>query len=361
MKIKFLTISLLFTIIISSKITAQNNVILGEKVKLNSEILNDTREIWVSLPSSYNDTIYAPKKYPVCYFFDGDTHFKNFSAINDWLTRNVYASTPEIIMVGILQKDRSNELTPSHMKTPENWKRANFSTSGGNKNFMSFIEKELKPFINNNYRTTNYSILSGHSFGGLATVNCFVNTPQYFNAYIAIDPSMWWNNENILKNMSDSWVTKAHQNKRIFIAKATDPGSGEAHHKAILKLFDKLNAIPEPANFSFNYKIYDGEDHGSVVIPAEYDGLRYIFKDYQLPVKAAMKNPDLIDNHISKISKQLGYKVIPDEKIIHQLALVCKKQGLIKQYKALLQKNTKYHTNSNHAQEAYKDAVENNY
>ncbi|MCB4800013.1 alpha/beta hydrolase [Neotamlana laminarinivorans] len=357
MNYKFLTIYLLLTLITSNKITAQNSIVLGEKIELKSEILNETREVWINVPSSYNYTIYAPKNYPVCYFFDGDTHFKNFSAIQDWLTRNVYASIPEIIMVAILQKDRTNELTPTKMETPENWKRANFSTSGGNKAFMDFIEKELKPFVNSNYRTTNYSILSGHSFGGLATINCFVNTPEYFNAYLAIDPSMWWNNENILTNMGDSWVTKNHQNKRIYIAKATDSGSGEAHHKAILKLFDKLNAIPEPANFSFNYKIYEGEDHGSVVIPAEYDGIRYIFKDYQLPVKGAMKEPNLIDEHLIKISKQLGYKVIPDEKTIHQLAMVCKKQGLIEQYKTLLQKNTTYYPQSKHAKEAYKNAV----
>ncbi|SHI39392.1 hypothetical protein SAMN04488096_101423 [Mesonia phycicola] len=346
---------IIFTIILSHhSVLAQEKIKIGEKVILHSKKLNENRELYISLPKSYNNNIYSKKNYPVLYFFDGDSHFENLVAQRNWLTRNLYATMPEIILVGILQKDRTNELTPTHMETPEGWKRANFSTSGGNQKFMSFIEEEVKTFVDKNYRTNGFEILSGHSFGGLSTVNCFINTPELYNAYIAIDPSIWWDNTTVLNNLEENCVTKKHQNKLLFIAKANDAGSGEEHHQAILAFHDILKNLATPTNFNWQFKLYENEDHGSVVVPAEYDAYRFIFEGYQLPVKKAMKNPQLIDTHYQKISSRLGYAIIPDEALIDQLANVCIKQGLYTQAEKLLLKNSKNYPQSKSAQSKYK-------
>ncbi|MCG1035318.1 alpha/beta hydrolase [Polaribacter sargassicola] len=351
---------LLCSIFLNSKTFAQEKINIGEKINITSTILDDTRELYISLPKSYGDTIYDQKKYPVLYFFDGDSHFENLVAQRNWLTRNLYATMPEIILVGIVQKDRTKELTPSKMETPKEWKRANFSTSGGNGKFMSFIENEVKPMVDKNYRTNGFEILSGHSFGGLATINCFVNTPNLYDAYIAIDPSMWWNNTSILKTMDGNWMTKNHEGKILFVAKANDPGSGEEHHNALFALHKKLNDLKSSANFIWDYTFFDNEDHGSVVIPAEYDAFRFVFKGYQMPVKKAMKSPELLDSHYNQISKRLGYNVVPDEALVDQLAKVCIRQDLYKQAEELLLKNSKNYPNSANAQRSYMDFVEKN-
>lgn len=348
------TTALLFFIAIIPLLTiSQKPYEIGFKTTVKSEVLKDSREIYISLPKSYNDTLYSPRKYPVLYFFDGDTHFENLVAQRNWLTRNLYATMPEIILVGIPQKDRTNELTPTQMATPEEWKRADFSTSGGNGTFMQFIEDELKPYMQANYRTNGFEILSGHSFGGLAAISCFINTPHFFDAYIAIDPSMWWDNEILLRTMAGDWITPAHKGKILFVAKANDPGSGEEHHNGLVALNKKLEDLKENANYLWKYEYYDKEDHGSVVIPAEYDAFRFVFEGYQMPVKEVLKNPKLLDGHYQGISKKLGYTVLPNEALIDQLAKVCIRQESYKQAAQLYLKNTKLYPQSEHAKKSY--------
>ncbi|MFP3594919.1 alpha/beta hydrolase, partial [Chryseobacterium sp. SIMBA_038] len=70
-----------------------------------------------------------------------------------------------------------------------------FADRGGSENFVKFMQEELKPFISKNYRTQDYSVLVGHSFGGLFAINVFLSHPDYFNAYVANDPSLWWDNK----------------------------------------------------------------------------------------------------------------------------------------------------------------------
>ena len=339
----------------------QEEISIGNKFTIHSNILDDEREYWVSLPKSYNDTIYSQQEYPVCYFFDGDTHFENLVAIRDWLTRGLYASMPEVILVGIIQKDRTNELTPSHIETPEEWKRANFSTSGGNALFMEFIEKELKPIINSNYRTIDYEILIGHSFGGLTTVNTFIESPETFNAYLALDPSIWWDDKLILSKIDTLWNEKEINQKTLYIAQANDPGSGDEHISAIRELNMKINTLNQDSSLNYHYSLYKEYDHGSVVIPGEYEGLRFIFEGYELDVKQVMRNPSTIPKHYNEISQKLGYKIIPPEHLLDQMAKICDKQELYIQSEELLRLATVYYPNSSHAKSRYTSFKNNNH
>lgn len=350
MKINRLTKKFLaFFLFAMSSTQAQEDIVIGQKLMIESNLLNDQREIWISLPESYNDTIYSPKTYPVCYFFDGDSHFLNLVAQSRKLSKGLYAATPEMIMVGILQKDRPHELTPTNMKTPEEWKKVDFSTSGGNNEFLGFIQNELKPYINTNFRTNTYEILIGHSFGGLAVMNSFIQFPAYYDAYVSLDASMWWDDEILLKKIQQNWNPVQYSRKTLYFAKANDDGSGASHHDANLKfneLFKKLNATK---TVRYHYQFYENEDHGTIVIPGEFDALQYIFQGYELPVKQIIKKPKLLINHYREVSKNLGYEILPDEKLIDDLARVCERQELFDQALEMLRINYQFYPDSNHA------------
>jgi predicted alpha/beta superfamily hydrolase len=64
-------------------------------------------------------------------------------------------------------------------------------------NFYKFIETELIQFIENKYPETNYRKLIGHSFGDLLTIYTLINHPELFSNYIAIDPSLDWDNQKL--------------------------------------------------------------------------------------------------------------------------------------------------------------------
>ena len=336
----------------------QETIAIGEKSRIHSELLDMDREIWIGLPKGYGDTVYSKKAYPVLYFFDGDSQFETFVAQRNWLSRNLYSALPEFILVGILHRDRARELTPTAMETPENWKRANFSTSGGNGKFMQFVEDELKPHIDRTYRTNGFEILSGHSFGGLAVAHALIERPDSFDAYIAMDPSVWWDDNGLLKHMGDSWYGPQYDGKIFFLAKADDPGSGDHHHSAILEFHEKLRAIGEDKKLDWKYHFYQGEDHGSVLVPSVFDALRFIFKGYQMPVKAAMKDPGLLHGHFDALSKRLGYTVMADERLIDEMARVCVRQSLFKQAAELLALNLKNYPDSPHAQKRHREFIQ---
>ncbi len=346
---------LLFFVFSSFAFSQDEPITIGHKFHIESKILGEDREVWISLPNNYNDSIYTKENYSVCYFFDGDAHFENMVAQSNRLSSGLYASMPNTIMVGILQKDRTHELTPTNMKAPADWKRVDFSKSGGYPDFLNFIQNELKPYIHKKYRTNGYEILVGHSFGGLATTYTFINYPEYFDAYIALDPSIWWDDALLLKQLDATSNLEKFNHKTFFLAKADDVGSGDRHHEAILALNTKLDSLQTKTNLRYQFSFYEGEDHGTVVIPAEYDGLRFIFKGYQLPVKAVMKNPNLLNDHFEEVSKNLGFTVLPSEALIDKLAKVCVRQGSLDQAKTLLYKNTIYYPNSEHAAKRYKD------
>ena len=100
-----------------------------------------------------------------------------------------------MIIVAIPNTNRVRDLIPTHSTKGNDGKDYDFyQASGGTDNFLKFITNELAPKIESTYRTFPYRILIGQSFGGLTVLHALCTIPQAFNAYVAIDPSLWWDN-----------------------------------------------------------------------------------------------------------------------------------------------------------------------
>jgi predicted alpha/beta superfamily hydrolase len=67
--------------------------------------------------------------------------------------------------------------------------------------FLSFIESELFPYIEKNYRPVPYRICSGHSSGGLCVTHSFLMHNNMFNSYIALSPSLYWDAGLVMKKL----------------------------------------------------------------------------------------------------------------------------------------------------------------
>ena len=124
---------------------------------------------------------------------------------------------PEMIVVGIPNTDRTRDLTPTHVNADPPFMDSNFTkTSGGGEKFIEFIEKEVMPHIDSAYPTEPYKILIGHSFGGLTAMNTLIHHTTLFNAYIVIDPSMWWDHKKLLAETKEALATKQFPNMNVF-------------------------------------------------------------------------------------------------------------------------------------------------
>lgn len=249
------------------------DIILGSEFTINSNILNEERTCFISLPDSYNESSDVERTYPIIILLDGMTHFKTASGIVHFMSASRIRNymMPETIIIAIENVDRERDFTVTKIKT----KRVN--TMGGGRNFLNFIEKELIPYVDKNYRTDPFRTLVGHSLGGLLALNSYIDENSMFDAYIAIDPSLWWDDE--MRQHKVDAITPVSLNKKLYIATANQ---GEAKNGRNKKRHDAFYAlVKEKSEGQLNVEIeyFEKEDHRSVPMIALYEGLQYLNKE----------------------------------------------------------------------------------
>ncbi|HRD57958.1 MAG TPA: alpha/beta hydrolase-fold protein [Ferruginibacter sp.] len=342
-------------------LTQSNQTIcIGKKEIVVSKILNENRTLWIYHPSSTSAFAEPKKQYPVLYLLDGNAHFYSTVGIVQQLSQaNANGILPEMIIVGIENTQRFRDLSPS-------------ADTGKLNPFVHFLADELIPYIDSNYATAPYKILVGHSLGGLTAIDLLTTAPQLFNAIIAIDPSMWYQNEFYL-NRTISRLSKQNvAGKKLFVATANTmpPGmklselkSNQApqtqHIRSIFKLTDFLQGNKN--DLSFAYKYYEADNHNSVPLIAQYDGLRFIYDYY--PLQATEK--DFIDSndviaqklkeHYAFISQKMGYRQTAPEVFVNYLANDAFDKKQYKKAEALFTLNIDWYPNSIKALSSYAD------
>lgn len=178
-----------------SEITSDKPFVLGIITEIQSKELGEKRILNIYLPEGYNqnDTI----EYPVIYLLDGsaDEDFIHVVGLVQFNSFPWINHVPRSIVVGIANVDRRRDFTyPTIIE--EDKKR--WPTTGHSDKFISFIERELQPFIEKKYRTNATRTIIGESLGGLLATEILFKKPTLFNKYIIISPSLWWDNASLL-------------------------------------------------------------------------------------------------------------------------------------------------------------------
>ena len=293
------------------------------------------------IPKGITDSIFLPQHYPVVYLLDAEVDFTYLASLLQRLNSvnaiNGNRVCPEMIIVGIPNTKntlRTRDLTP----TKDSISAPLAGGGGGGEQFMSFIEKELMPYIDSNYPTSPYKLLIGHSFGGLTVMNTLINHTQLFNSYICIDPSLWWDKQNLLKASKSILSQKSFAGKTMYLGiantmekgmnindVANDTSKSTLHIRSILEM-DKYIKNQNPKGLTYSSKYYENDNHGSVAWVSEYDGLRFIFKQYPIELSAKEYDDSTIDVanrytlHFNKISELFGYKVMLPENQLNAMA-----------------------------------------
>jgi predicted alpha/beta superfamily hydrolase len=306
----------------------------GEVVTMHSSILKEDRKILIYTPK---DSVNPEKRYPVIYVLDADNHFAQMVEYSKYLSRQDVYVVPPLIVVGITNTDRVRDLTPSksnfdYSGKPDTTANAPYKNSGGNERFFQFIQKELLPYVNSNYKTQPYRIFAGHSFGGLTAINCLINYPDMFNAYIAVSPSFWWDQRFLLKDADKKLKVGSTLSKTLFFSDGNEGSSpGSPFHTDVLK-FDSLLKKRNVKGLNFEYISYPIESHMTVPIKSYYDGLRFVYHEWVLPpISDEKMNPEIIMKHYKGLSQRFGYLILPDEAYFNSLA-----QWLVKNPKTLI-------------------------
>ncbi|UJH90900.1 tetratricopeptide repeat protein [Antarcticibacterium sp. 1MA-6-2] len=273
--------SLLFTFILFSFSSySQKDIKIGKTETIYSELLKEDRILEIHLPKNYGD---SDKTYPVLYLLDSYYNFSHAVGSVEYLQLN--RLIPERIIVGIRNTRRTRDLTPESPELSAE-ERKRMGTTGGALNFMAFLEKELIPHVENNYKAATHRIIVGHSLGGLFNVYTFFKNPQLFDAYLTISPSLWFPNELISTNFEDVFTTPSKLSGTFYMTLANE-NKGNMRGN-VLKLSGEFNNYinaHKEADLSFKYEPMPEESHGSIGLPSIYFGLRYIFEpiQYEIP------------------------------------------------------------------------------
>jgi predicted alpha/beta superfamily hydrolase len=285
-----------------------------KSLTIKSTVLGEDRIILVRTPVGYET---SKLSYPVLYMTDGDAHIKHTSSSIEFLTEN--GRMPELIVVGVTNTDRARDLTPTKATTKNAAGDLQFPTSGGADNFLKFFETELIPEIEKQYRTQPYRIFAGHSLGGLFAIHAMITKPGLFNSYIAVSPSLQWDNAEELKRAEDYLKNQKELKVTLFtsIGNETD---------GISDCFDSFKAVLSKTNikdFEWQAERFADEDHGSVVLRSHYFGLRKVYDGWQGPrdpksgaVLGGLKGAEA---HYKRLSDKFGYTIPVPESLINQI------------------------------------------
>jgi predicted alpha/beta superfamily hydrolase len=301
----------------------------GFEETITSKILGQERKVWIHIPNSNGgNKIKDRGNYPVIYLLDGSENFNTVVSITEHMAESNLC--PPMIVVGILHQNRLVDLTTGTDKELPD-------VVGGGEKFMSYVEKELIPYIDANYPTTTYKTFIGHSLGGLTVMNTFLHNPKLFNSYVSLDASLWWDNQRVVKEAKTILPTQNYKGKTLYMAMANrlergvDTVSVQKDTSSTTGLirsnlaFIKEQSKNKKNQLRFKYKFYEDDNHPSVRLIGEYDALRFIFEFYKLKIyDSELKNPDfkldsLLVAHYKNVSENMGYIVKPGENQINNL------------------------------------------
>ena len=352
-----LSLLVLLPIVATAQSAPTGSIVIGKRDSLWSRAINEQRPYLVYTPPSYNDTTYLPHPYPVLYLLDAEAHFHSVTGLAQILGTGVNGTfvLPEMIVVGIPNTtDRMRDLSPTRATKGPDGKpfRLPTNTSGGMPNFLRFVKDELIPHIDSTYRTAPYRVFIGHSLGGITAIEALYTMPQTFNAYIAIDPSLWWDDQLLLKQAKAYFSKQGGLDNRVlYVAQANtlnpDDSTANMHFNAIMQFNSVMEAYNQ-TGLRYAFRYYSGDDHGSVPMIAEYDGLRFIFNDYRLDLLRGLDHPTYLTDHYTKLSKLMGYGVTPPEGMVDMLGQIEVTRDSSKALD-LLQLNTTLYPKSAHA------------
>jgi uncharacterized protein len=211
------TLAFLTTITFAQKLNDKQTAttkpfVLGVIDELKSNELAENRLLNIYLPEGYNKNDTA--KYPVIYLLDGSANedFIHIVGLVQFYNFEWVHQLPKCIVVGIASVDRVRDFTFS---TTSKEQKVRFPTSGHSDKFISFIEKELQPYIASKYKANNSKTIIGQSLGGLLATEVLLTKPELFNKYIIISPSLWWNNGTLLN--ANATILTADYNKQTDI------------------------------------------------------------------------------------------------------------------------------------------------
>jgi hypothetical protein len=243
-------------------------LVIGETFTIDSKILNETRRINVYMPPGYAES--AGARLPVLYMPDGGIA-EDFLHVAGLVQVSVGNGTMRpFLLVGIENTERRRDMTGP---TDNEGDKKIAPRVGGSGAFRKFIRDELMPQVKIRYRTTEETAVVGESLAGLFVVETFLFEPDLFDTYIAFDPSLWWNDQKLVKGAAERLRALSKLSKTLYFASSGDDLRIGATQRFALALERST-----PSGIRWQYEQMPDEKHSTIYHPAALKAFRAVFK-----------------------------------------------------------------------------------
>jgi tetratricopeptide (TPR) repeat protein len=208
--------------------------------------------------------------------------------------------------------------------------------------------------IEKQYRVQPYRIFAGHSLGGLFAVHAMISKPGLFNSYIAVSPSLQWENGETLKRAEEFFMNQREMKVTLFVSIGNEPGRiGESFDS-----FKELLSKTSVKGFAWQAERMSDEDHGSVVLRSHYFGLRKVYEGWQGPSDLLSSGLEGVDEHYKKLSEKFGYSIAVPENLINQMGYVFLRGGKPEDAIAVFKANVERYPGSANVYDSLAEAYE---
>lgn len=244
---------------------------IAQSHSFTSKVLGGDRIVTVRLPSGYEED--DATRYPVVYLLDGGPEQDFIHVAGIAQSRDMNWSFDPFILVGIQSVNRRAELSPA-VADPAPYEEVLQATPGGSAKYREFLRSELMPAIDAAYRTSGQSAVIGESLAALFVVETLLTDPTLFDDYIAISPSMWWEEMKYGREAASLLDRHPAGTRRLYLATASE---GDWHREGTERLVAALrDHAPEGLGWTF-VDVGESETHGTLLHPMALDAFRTLF------------------------------------------------------------------------------------
>lgn len=245
----------------------EKKIAIGKEIQFRSKILKENCPILISLPGDYHE---SREKYPVLYHLDGYEHLFQLAAgtiryLSEW-----EKLIPPLILVAISNTDRDRDLFPTQTTLP-----TGEIIGGGADKFLKFIETELVPYFDENYRTLSNRILYGTSNSGLTAIYSLLNRSPIFDAFVASSPTLSWDGNFIFHKAGEAFKSWQPTQKFLYMICGKED-LGNVHQENLD--FAALLANQAPPSLTWGFDVSDEDRH--CPYRSLHDGLMMLFAEW---------------------------------------------------------------------------------
>lgn len=282
-------LSSLFSICLLWSVYGQNSgrpaphypITIGHTDSIYSVSLKEKVAVNIYLPDGYSPD--SATKYPVLFLMDGalSEDFIHMAGLVQFSSFPWVSYLPPCILVGVVSNERKRDLTfcpASSFQWPE-WLHGYseaYKNSGQSAQFMEYMEKELIPYVEKNYRCNGHRTLIGQSLAGLFATEVLLKKPTMFNDYIIMSPSLWWGQESLLNDAPALLKSLPETPMQIYVAVGKEGKTMEQDARKLAKIIRKSGKKQVKLFFEF----LPEEDHGTILHQATGNAFE---KMYTLP------------------------------------------------------------------------------